>query len=213
MTMLAPDRLWPMVAFALAVSYTPGPNNLIAIASAATFGMRATLPFVTGVAVGLPIMLLAVAAGLGGLLEALPAVAILLKAAGTLYLLWLAVKIGRSVDLGLGAAGPRGRPVGFLQSCLLQWLNPKAWIIAVGGLGTFATPGSLWQVAAALMALSCIAAWSGTALWAAFGAGAARLLGSRARVRLFNLAMALLLVLSLWPTLRELLAGIAARAG
>ncbi|MFO1061406.1 MAG: LysE family translocator [Dongiaceae bacterium] len=207
------DRLWPILAFAFALSFSPGPNNLIALSSGASFGLRATVPFVSGVAVGLPAMLLAVAAGLGGLLQALPAMAVILKAAGTIYLLWLAWRIARSADLGTATVEGRARPVGFLQSCLLQWINPKAWIVAVGGIATYATSETLWPVTVALMAIFCVVAWSGTALWAAFGVGVGRLLGSPARVRLFNLAMALLLVASLWPTLRELLAGLAATAG
>jgi threonine/homoserine/homoserine lactone efflux protein len=172
------------------------------MSSGASFGLRATVPFLSGVSIGFPLMLLAVAVGLGGVLKVFPDITVLLKAAGTLYLLWLAWKIATASDLGIDAAA-RARPIGFVQACLFQWVNPKAWIIAIGGLSAYATPDRLWQVVVAFMAIFFIVCWSSTAAWAAFGVAVGRLLKSPSRIRLFNLAMALLLVASLWPTVRE----------
>jgi threonine/homoserine/homoserine lactone efflux protein len=203
--MLGTDLLLSIGAFALVVSITPGPNNFIAMSSGASFGLLATIPFMTGVAVGVPVMLIAVAAGLGSILAAFPAVAVLLKAGGLLYLLWLAWKIAISTDLGFARSERRTGPPSFIQSCLLQWVNPKAWIVAVGGLGTYATPATLWRVVAALIVIFAVVAWSSTALWAACGVAVRRLLGSPLRIRLFNLAMAILLLASLWPVVREML--------
>jgi threonine/homoserine/homoserine lactone efflux protein len=195
-----------IAAFALVTAVTPGPNNVIALSSGVTHGFRATIPMIWGVSLGFPAMQFAVALGLGTILAALPLAYPAIQIVGALYLLWLAWKIGTSADLGLtqGDDAANAKPVTFLQSCLFQWVNPKAWIIAVGGLATYVPADNFWPSVALFTLTFCVIAWPATALWAGFGVLLQRWLGDTKRIRAFNIAMAALLVVSLLPVLGEL---------
>jgi len=207
--MAAIDLTWILSAggFALAMSATPGPNNAMVAASGATWGIRRTWWHILGIAVGFPIMIVGVALGAGSVLERNPEIHAALKWAGAAYLLWLAWHIASAEPQPRGehARAARGRPLRFHEAALFQWINPKAWIIAVGALATYTQAESealLAQVAvlAAIFFLVCIPS---TALWAAIGAGVARLFRSARAIRVFNGAMAALLVASLLPLFWE----------
>lgn len=205
--MFIPDAAWllSVLAFATSMSATPGPNNAMVLASGATHGFRRTWPHMLGVSVGFPVMLTAVALGAGGLLTAYPAVHLAMKVLGAAYMLWLAWCIATADPRVEGAEGRRGRPMRFHEAAAFQWINPKAWMIALGALATYTGVGSdavlaqvLW-----LSAIFFLAALVSLMLWTAIGTGAARLLGTAGRIRVFNIALAILLVLSLLPLLRE----------
>lgn len=196
-----PAWLLSATAFALSMSATPGPNNAMVAASGANFGFRRTLPHMLGVSVGFPAMLILVALGAGEALRTWPWVHDVLRWVGGAYLLFLAWKIATArPDVPDQARG--GRPLGFVQAALFQWVNPKAWVIAAGAVVTYTT-GDVWVQSAILagiflvMCLACLAFWTG------IGAGAARLLRSPAALRRFNWVMAALLVASLIPMVME----------
>ncbi len=191
-----------LFAFVFVMAITPGPNNVIALSSGATFGFRATLPFLFGVCCGFPVMLLAAAVGLGGVLQTVPWLYPSVQVAGILYLLWLAWKIGSASTLGLDAsAAPK--PLTVWQACVFQWVNPKAWILALGGIATYAAPERFWSTVAVFAVAFVVACWPSLAIWAGFGVLVRRVLDTPARVRRFNLAMAALLIASLWPIVRD----------
>jgi threonine/homoserine/homoserine lactone efflux protein len=200
----------PVLAFAVSMSATPGPNNVMVAASGATFGFRPTLPHILGISVGFPLMVLLVALGAGAPLRAWPWLHDVLRWVGAAYLLWLAWHIATArpaVATGpaaTGPAAPRRRPLSFVQAALFQWVNPKAWVIAAGTVVTYTSGGPGFAIQAAILAavflvttLMCVAMWTG------IGAGAARILRSDRALRHFNWAMAGLLVLSLIPMLGE----------
>ncbi|MFH6785326.1 MULTISPECIES: LysE family translocator [Methylobacterium] len=195
-------------AFAVAMSATPGPNNTMVVASGATYGFARTVPHMLGISVGFPAMLIVLGTvGLPLLTD--PRVHAVLKWVGAAYLLWLAWKIATAdpdpADPVAKAAGAGGRPLGFVQAALFQWVNPKAWVIAAGALATY-TAGADGASLAATLALAVlfgIVALPCIGLWTLVGVGTARVLRTRRAVRLFNLAMAGLLVASLVPALRE----------
>lgn len=205
--------LGSIAAFALVAAITPGPNNVIALSSGATHGFRATIPMMWGVSLGFPAMQFAVALGLGTVLVAFPWIYPVIQVAGALYLIWLAWKIASSSDAGVGngEAAADAKPVTFLQSCLFQWVNPKGWIIAISGLATFVPPDRFWSSVALFTATFSVIAWPATALWTAFGVLLQRWLATGRRIRVFNLAMAVLLLLSLLPMLFELVRLMGAR--
>lgn len=191
-------------AFAIAMSATPGPNNAMVVASGATYGFTRTIPHMLGVAAGFPVMLVVLGtAGLPVLTD--PRVHAVLKWVGAAYLLWLAWTIAGSDPDPAGPDAPAGtgRPFGFLQAALFQWVNPKAWIIAAGALATYTaqaegaslTATLLLAILFGLVALPCLAVWT------LIGVGTARILKTRRALRRFNLAMAGLLVASLVPAL------------
>jgi threonine/homoserine/homoserine lactone efflux protein len=186
-------------AFAVVMSASPGPNNAMVAASGANFGLRRTWRHMLGTALGFPVMLLAVALGAGEVLRASPGLQSALRWAGAAWLLWLAWRIATAAPAIPGEAAP-GRPIGFMEAALFQWVNPKAWMIAIGAAATYATEP--WR-SLVLAAIFVLAALLSLLAWAALGSGAARLLRSPAALRGFNRAMALLLAASLLPMLAE----------
>lgn len=169
---------------------------MLATASGAHFGYRRSMPFMAGIAAGLASMAASAAAGLGGVLLALPSLQLAMKAAGSLYLVWLAWKIGRSGPPDLQA--DLAKPTCFLGGVWLLWHNPKGWAMTLGAAASFATlaarPLQLGMLlgcafgAAALLSLS---------LWCAAGLLLARLLRTDAQWRTLNVLLGLLLVVSI----------------
>jgi threonine/homoserine/homoserine lactone efflux protein len=192
--------------FALAMSATPGPNNAMLAASGANFGLRRTVPHLLGVAIGFPAMLVLVALGAAELLRALPGFQEALRWAGAAWLLWLAWRIATAAATPAAEAGegvPPSRtegPMSFSSAALFQWVNPKAWMIAAGGVTAY-TGGDVLAEAAAPALVFALAALPACVAWVALGAGLGRLLRTPAALRRFNRAMGALLALSLAPVL------------
>lgn len=193
------ELLSALALFAFVSSITPGPNNTMLMASGANFGLKRTAPHMAGVCIGFLVLLLAVGLGLGGLFTAFPPLHLLLKVLGGAYLLWLAWKLANSQGLGQGASGTR--PMTFLQAAGFQWVNPKAWAMSVSAVAAYTPKGDyvanvfLMALVFSAVNLPCISAWTG------FGVGLRRVLDRPAALRAFNLTMAALLVLSLYPLL------------
>lgn len=194
------ELLLALVGFAVATSVTPGPNNMMLLASGVNFGFRRTVPHMLGIAIGHAVMVFLVGLGLAGLLLAEPRLVLGLEVAAVLYMLWLAWKIASAAPARPGAAG--GRPFSFLQAAAFQWVNPKAWAMALTATTVYAPPGGGWPGMALVAAVFAAVVLPSVATWAAMGQGLRRWLARPGRLRLFNAAMALLLVLSLWPVLR-----------
>jgi threonine/homoserine/homoserine lactone efflux protein len=184
-----------LVAFGTVSSITPGPNNVLLWASGARFGVRRTLPHVLGTAAGIGAMALLAAAGLTALLSAVPQLAIAMKLAGSLYLVWLAWRIARSGGLDSATAA---RPLSVAQAAAFQAVNPKAWIFALGAVSTF-RPSDLGPIlgtviVAAVMIVTIIpCAW----LWSAAGGAMAGLMDGERTARLVKVVLATLVVVSI----------------
>ena len=153
--------------FALVATATPGPNNVLLTASGLSFGFRKTVPMMLGFVIGLLLLLMAVASGLGLVFERLPWLHWLLKILGAAYLLYLAWKLWLASSMG---SATLSSPHGFLRSVAFQAINPKAWMMTVGAISAYTSPGqdywpSVGWVVAAFAAMACPSA----ALWAAFG--------------------------------------------
>jgi len=202
--------LLPVLAFAVAMAATPGPNNVMVAASGATFGFAPTLPHILGISVGFPLMLALVAIGAAEPLRTWPWLHEALRWLGAAYMLWLAWHIATADPAvasaeGRAHAARRGRPMTFLQAALFQWVNPKAWVAAAGTVVTYITASGrgFWVQAAVLELVFLVTTVVFVAMWTGVGAGAARMLRTTRAVRRFNIAMALLLVLSLIPLFIE----------
>ncbi len=193
--------LWALVGFAIATSVTPGPNNMMLLTSGVNFGFRRTVPHALGVALGFTLMIALVGLGFAGVFKVAPVLLTLLKWVGVAYMLVLAVKLTRAAPLKSGAAA--GRPMTFLQAAAFQWVNPKAWILALTAVATYTVPDayviSVLVVAAVFGGVGLPSASS----WVLFGTALRRTLADRVALRVFNWSMAALLVASLYPTLRE----------
>lgn len=191
-----------LLVFVAVTLVTPGPNNAMLMSTGVTYGFQRGLPHLLGVALGFGFMTLAVGFGLGALLLAAPKAYTILKYAGAAYLLYLAWAIATATpDLDAEAGG--STPITFLQAALFQWLNPKAWVMAVGAISTYSGVASYPHNVLLIAGLFCLLGLFSSGLWLGFGTGLRRLLTSTRTVRLINLAMALLLVLSIWPVLAE----------
>ena len=194
-----PNLLIGLISFAFVTSITPGPNNLMLMASGANFGFRRSLMHMLGINLGFLSLVLAAGMGLAALMIAVPQAGVALKIAAVLYLLWLAWKIARSAPPAAGSAA--ARPLTLGQAALFQWVNPKAWAMALGAVSAYAGAGDM--MATALVALVfCLINLPCIATWVLAGEAMRRLLTNRNRLRVFNWTMATLLVLSLWPILK-----------
>lgn len=185
-----------VLPFALSTTLTPGPNTIMVTASGATFGFRRTVPHMLGIVIGFPLMMIGVGLGLGELFQARPVLHAALRWVGAAYLLFLAWKIATARPRD--AAGAPGRPLSFLQSAGFQWVNPKAWVMSISAMATYTTVGGdTRREAVVIVAVFAAITVPAIAAWAAFGVGVGRLLRSERALRLFNGAMAALLVASL----------------
>ncbi len=195
--------LLAFIGFATAISITPGPNNTMLLASGANFGFVRTLPHLAGIAAGTMLMVLLVGLGLGRLLEASPPLYALLRYAGALYLLVLAWRLARARAIKPGPKGGDGRhrPMRFADALLFQGVNPKAWVMVVGAVTTYAPRDGFVRNVLTIAAVLPLVSIPCIALWAGCGVAMRRVLDRPSRVRAFNMTMAILLVMSLYPVL------------
>jgi len=193
------EALGPLILFAAAMCLTPGPNVVLATASAANFGFQRTLRQISGVTVGFGVQVLAAGLGLAGLFQAEPRLHTALKYAGAAYLLYLAWRIATAAPAKAGTA--RARPLGFVEGVLVTWVNPKGWITTIGALSAFTRveAGNVELQTAVIAIVLAVACGGSLLLWAGLGAAIARWLARPVARRAFNGAMGGLLVLSLVP--------------
>ncbi|MEO1562852.1 MAG: LysE family translocator [Pseudomonadota bacterium] len=190
--------LLPLSWFAFVSSITPGPNNLMLMASGVNFGFRRTIPHMLGIGIGFTVMVLLVGVGLAQIFERYPWTNIALTVFSVIYMLWLAWKIANAAAPKEGEVG--GTPMTFLQAALFQWVNPKAWAMALGAITIYAADNSFAAVlfvaiVFGLINLPCVSVWT------LLGVGVKELLQDRRYLRAFNWTMAALLVASLYPIL------------
>ena len=193
-----------LVAFCAVTLVTPGPNNVMLMTSGLNYGFQRSQPHLWGVTLGFAIMVLAVGLGLGTVFAAYPVVYTILKYAGALYLLYLAWMIAMSGPVENEEAAS-GRPLTFAQAAAFQWVNPKGWVMAVGSVSAYAGIAAFPYNMMVIAALFCVLGVLSSSLWTALGQSLRRLLTNARAVRIFNGAMALALVASLWPVLKDLL--------
>jgi threonine/homoserine/homoserine lactone efflux protein len=194
----------PLILFVLSTSITPGPNNTLILASGVNYGVTRSLPHLFGIATGFPLMVIAVGLGVGGLFQQFPILQIVLKIVGTLYLLYLAYKVATAPTKDIEIT--KAKPFTFLQALLFQWVNPKAWMMAISGVTTF-TAVTHYFIDVILVASAFILFGAPcTALWMLCGATLRNILHNPTYRRAFNISMASLLVVSLIPVVVELYA-------
>jgi threonine/homoserine/homoserine lactone efflux protein len=194
------ETVLALMSFALVMSISPGPANFLLLASGANFGLVRTLPLLFGVSFGFLLMVFLVGIGLGHLLEQHPAVHDALRIACGAYVLWLAIRIGRSRSLGNGE-DRMAKPMGFIQAALLQWVNPKAWTAALVVNVSYAFPGPLLPGLLQLVLVFAMVNIPSIGVWALSGSAIRSRLSNRRRLAVFNVSMASLLVASMIPVL------------
>ncbi|KMK68433.1 LysE family translocator [Puniceibacterium sp. IMCC21224] len=197
---MTPEIFAALTTFALVTVITPGPNNLMLMTSGANFGLRRSLPHMFGIGLGFPAMVLMVGMGVTRLFDLWPASYTVLKILSVAYMLYLAWKIAHAAAPKDAQAG--GRPLSFLQAAAFQWVNPKAWSMALSAITLYAAGRDVFAVlwvAGAYVMCSILS----TTSWTLLGQQMRSILHNPARLRVFNWVMAAVLVASLVPVLMQ----------
>lgn len=195
-----PIEVFLALAYFAAVStVTPGPNNLLLLASGVNFGFRRSLRHIFGINIGFPLMIGVIGLGVGKVIEAFPPFYLVLKVAGGAYLLWHAWKIATAGPVEGGESS--GKPLSFFQAAAFQWVNPKGWIMALSAIGAYTVADNYYVSLAIVVAAFFVVGWPSSALWVSFGSALRRFMSDPRYYRPLNIAMALLLVASLVPML------------
>jgi threonine/homoserine/homoserine lactone efflux protein len=187
-----------LVAFASAMAFTPGPNNIMVTASGVNFGFRRTVLHILGITFGFFVLIAVCAAGLGAVFAAYPPLQVALKLTGAAYLLWLAWKIANAAPVSTEQQRV-ATPISFWQAALFQWVNPKAVVAAVSAVAIYVRPAhwltdfTVLQIVFGIVTILAVATWTG------FGVALRRVLTDPRKARIFNIAMALLLAASIVP--------------
>ncbi len=186
------------------------------MASGINFGFRRTLPHMMGVSIGFTLMIILIGLGVMQLIEAVPRSRSFITVASGLYLLFMAWKIAttntapsNNEEVGAGSkpiSKAISKPFTFLQAALFQWVNPKAWTMALTAISAYA-PKSQGVLGVLLVAMIFgMINLPSTGSWAAMGAKMRNFLNDPVRLKTFNIIAALLLVTSLYPMVNELAA-------
>lgn len=191
--------LLAFITYAFVTSITPGPNNTMLLASGLNYGFIRSLPHVLGISIGFALMVIGVGAGLGRLFAAYPPLYAVLRIGGAAYLLYLAWQIAKARQMQ-DPITP-GRPFGFWKAAAFQWVNPKAWIMAIGAITTYVPEGGGLRAVVIASLIFAIVNAPSIAVWVTFGTALRRWLTDARHLRVFNISMAILLVLSLHPIL------------
>ncbi len=191
------EILLALSGFAFVSSITPGPNNLMLMASGVNFGFRRTVPHMLGVGLGFTLMIVLIGIGLMELFEAVPVTFTILKVVCAVYLAWLAWKIANAAEPKAGSAAA---PMTFFQAAAFQWVNPKAWFMATAAITAYAPERNLMAVVLVALVFGAINIPC-VGVWTILGQNLRRILGNPTRLRVFNWSMAALLIVSVWPLL------------
>ena len=221
---MTPEQWWGAALFMLVSSITPGPNNTMLMASGVHFGYRRTLAHLMGVQLGFGFMLIAVGLGLHAVLVQFPTFYNLVRFAGAAYMVWMAwslasarphVSAPAALDDGLHSvqtpqtsqarpapgAQDEAKPLGFWGAVLFQWVNPKAWVMAVTIMSAYVPPGAGLLQIAPLGLMYVALGFPCSSVWVGFGSALRSYLQDPFRMRVFNCSMAAALLLSLYPML------------
>ena len=196
------DLFIALFIFGAISAFTPGPNNTLLMASGINFGFRRTVPLILGVCLGFPLMIACVGLGLGRIFEAFPLIYQVLKYAGAGYMLWLAIKIAVSKPSIEGDAAT-GSPMTFLQAAGFQWINPKAWVMAVTSLSAYTVASHYYVGVASVVGTFVLMGIASATTWALFGVGLKHIMNDVRYFRVINVTLAVALVISLIPMLRH----------
>jgi threonine/homoserine/homoserine lactone efflux protein len=195
------ELITALIAFAFVSSITPGPNNLMLMASGINFGFTRTFPHMMGVALGFTLMIGLIGIGLKEVFDTYPITYSLLKIISILFLSYLAWKIATAAPLDKNSSKKNVKPLSFVQAAAFQWINPKAWIMAVSAIGTY-TPSEQTIYSILIVAgIFGIVNLPSISAWVCMGTQLQRVLNNPLRLRIFNISAALLLVGSLYPVI------------
>ncbi|CDW95191.1 MULTISPECIES: LysE family translocator [unclassified Thiomonas] len=194
-----------IILFVISTCVTPGPNNVMLMSSGVNFGAARTMRHVIGINIGFPLMLIAVGLGAGVAFHRYPSLHDVLQVVGAVYMLYLAYRIATASTVDFNAK--TAAPLGVMSAALFQWVNPKAWVMAVGAVLTYASVSGSYALDVFVIALLfCVFGSPCSLVWVFFGTFLRRYLARPRALRAFNVAMSVVLVVSLVPALLGLVA-------
>ncbi len=197
---MSSDVFLALLLFSFVSSVTPGPNNIMLLASGVNFGFKKTIPHMFGIAFGFGLLLLGVGLGLKELFEQVPSVQLIIKILGVVYMVYLAWQIANSGPVEAGEAG--GKPMTFLAAAAFQWVNPKAWVMAIYAMTVFTGEPDFLTSVLIVTGAFVVVNFPSVSIWCGFGVALREFLSDPKKLRVFNIIMALLLIASLWPMLK-----------
>jgi len=193
-----------ITSFALAGVLTPGPNNIMLLSSGLTFGYKNTIPHMLGVMLGFPIMVIFVGLGVGAIFEVFPIAFTILKFIGISYLFWMAWHIANSKGEIKTKNNKSSKPFTFIQAASFQWVNPKAWFMAITATVSFVTNVEYGFIQVLIIALIfMLSGLLSTNTWTLGGVYLKKFIKNTLHVKIFNICMAILIVASVLPVLFE----------
>ncbi len=179
------DLLLGFALFALVTSITPGPNNTMLLASGVNFGFNRTIPHMLGITCGFFVLVVAVGFGLGAVFQTYPLLYTILRYVGAAYLLYLAWKIAHSGPVSESEKG-ESKPISYLGAAAFQWVNPKAWIMAIGAISTYTPMQGYFTNVIVIAAVFALINLPSVSVWAGCGTLLRNVLKDRRWLRLFN---------------------------
>ena len=203
--MMSPALFAGFVVFAIVSCVTPGPNNLMLMASGAVFGLKRTGWHIAGVVLGFSAMTVAVGLGLAQVLRASPMLFAVLRWAAAAYILYIAFRMVTAKGPGVAVTGEK--PMSFLGAAAFQWINPKAWVMALGAVGAYARKDHFLLDVAMIGAVFIAVNTPSALAWTSFGSAIRRWFKKPGHLKAFNWVMAALLVASMYPLVTEPLTG------
>jgi len=189
------------IAFAFVSSITPGPNNLMLMASGTNYGFSRSLPHLMGVSLGFTLMICLVGVGLIEIFDAYPLSYTMLKVFSVAYLVYLAWKIATAKSATGSTGKASGKPLTFLQAAAFQWVNPKAWAMALTAISVYAVTEDQFLGVLVIALMFCAVNLPSCGCWVVLGTQLRRLLTNPVRLRVFNITCAVLLLASHYPIL------------
>jgi threonine/homoserine/homoserine lactone efflux protein len=195
--------LGPIAVYAIVTAFTPGPNNMMLLASGTNFGFRRTIPHMFGITAGVFLLQMALGLGLGEVFKLLPWLYLILRVASLLYLLYLAYKIATSGTPSGGEDKPRSKPMTFIGATAFQVINPKLIIVSIGFLSAYLPANPPMPKLLAGVLVNTIVGYLSTVAWAGLGVVVNKFLQQPRAIRVFNWTMAILLVASMVPVIFE----------
>ena len=202
--LIEPELFVSFVVFGIIAAITPGPNNVMLTTTGLNFGVRLGIPHLLGVCVGFPVMLALIGLGFATLFQLYPLLHEIIKVVGIIYLLYLAWKIASSS--GGTSEVSQSKPINFWQAAAFQWINPKAWIMGSSALAAYTTLDDNFFVQVLIICITfTLITLPCAGMWLVFGAGLQHFLKNPRHLKIFNVVMALLLIMSIMPVIWEML--------
>lgn len=201
MSFMNNDLLIGLVGFALVSAFSPGPNNLMLLSSGMNFGWRKSIPHILGIAIGFPVMIFCVGLGIAQIFETYPVSLIVMKALSAVYLIYLAYKIASTRQVSVDSEIKNTRPLTFIQAAAFQWVNPKAWAMALTAISAYTIANNmLLSVVIVILVFLSVGMMSANT-WTIIGLKLRIFLSNPKVFRAFNIGCALILVATLYPVL------------